>query len=80
MTRRLYTITCPRPGCSSTATEEYGHPILGTDDHADCARCLTCGHSWALDPGATGACPRCGGSGNEGGAGPWAPRCSCVLD
>ncbi|OKI95091.1 hypothetical protein [Kitasatospora sp. CB01950] len=78
------TITCPR--CRTPGAEEYGEPIDGTDDFADCARCRTCGHEWALDPGADVSCTTCGGSGIPG-AGPsrtrtpdgWepAPYCEC---
>ena len=77
---RSITITCPSPQCGSTDTEEYGEPIPFTDDFADAARCLTCGHAWALDPAADGACTRCGGNGIPGGTGNMhAPKCGCVT-
>jgi predicted kinase len=66
----------PCPSCRSTATEEYGEPIPGTDDYADCVRCPACGHTWALDPGADLACPSCGGSGTPGGHCP-GTACGC---
>lgn len=69
-------ITCPR--CRSIGTEEFGLPIPTTyDDVADCARCLDCDHSWALDPAADGGCVTCGGSGDVGGTGRGG-RCPCV--
>ncbi|MFJ2191573.1 hypothetical protein ACIOJE_27190 [Kitasatospora sp. NPDC087861] len=81
---RQYTITCPR--CQTPGAEEYGEPIRDTDDHADCARCRSCGLEWALDPGADASCTTCGGSGIPG-AGPsrrrtpdgWqsVPNCEC---
>lgn len=80
-----YTITCPT--CRSMETEEFGEPIHGTDDHADCARCRTCGKEWGLDYGADFSCTECGGSGRPG-AGPMyvrrngqlepTPECPCV--
>ena len=62
-----YTITCPDADCQSTRTARFGLPIPHTDDYADCVRCLDCGHSWALDPGAGIGCTTCGGSGDIGG-------------
>ncbi|MFF8775073.1 hypothetical protein [Kitasatospora sp. NPDC015120] len=81
---RTRRITCPR--CHTPGAEEYGEPITGTDDFADCVRCTACGLEWALDPGADASCTACGGSGIPG-AGPigrrtpdgWepAPNCEC---
>jgi predicted kinase len=71
---RQFTIPCP--SCRSTATEEYPEPIPRTDDYADCARCHSCGHTWALDPGADLGCPSCGGSGTLGARFPGTP-CGC---
>jgi hypothetical protein len=68
-------ITCPL--CKTPGAEEYGLPIPGTDDSADCARCKACGHTWNLDPGADASCPECGGSGNTGRAIFRDPRCPC---
>jgi hypothetical protein len=68
-------ITCPL--CQAPGAEEFGLPIPGTDDAADCARCNTCGHSWSLDPAADGSCTHCGGSGHTGSGTIHDPKCTC---
>lgn len=65
------------PACRVADVEDFGQPIPGTDDSADCARCRRCGHSWAIDPGADGSCMCCGGSGSLGSQGYSDPRCPC---
>lgn len=71
-------ITCPL--CLTPGAEEFGAPIPNTDDTADCARCMKCGHTWGLDPGANGACTECGGSGNTGRGTYRDPRCACTEE
>ncbi|MBV9026424.1 MAG: hypothetical protein JO362_22125 [Streptomycetaceae bacterium] len=73
-------ITCPL--CKTAGAQEYGEPIPGTDDYADCARCINpaCGNRWGLDPGADGSCTSCtscGGSGHTGRGSLRDPKCSC---
>ncbi|GAA1377169.1 hypothetical protein ACFPK5_00420 [Streptomyces beijiangensis] len=68
-------ITCPL--CKTPGAEEFGLPIPNTDDSADCARCIACGNTWGLDPGANAACTECGGSGNTGRGTIYDPRCTC---
>lgn len=70
-------ITCPL--CKTPGAEEFGLPIPGTDDVADCARCMACGHSWGFDPGADGVCTECGGSGHTGRGTYKDPVCPCVV-
>jgi predicted kinase len=76
MSRTCRQLTIPCPSCRSTVTEAYAEPIPHTDDYADCVRCRTCGHAWALDPAADLGCPSCGGSGTLGGHYPGTP-CGC---
>jgi len=70
-------ITCPAPGCGSTATWLHDLPVPGTDDHMDAVDCLICDLAWVLDPAADISCTVCGGSGHPGVTSP--RTCACAA-